>query len=148
MPKESFSHSSITPVTRDIAWRSLDLPATWEGIGGVDRIIDPVLDDHGRLHGFTFLTTIGGRSYRGTARANQRIEGRSMGWAISSSEVKGAITVELHDHEGGTLVDATIDLESVGVLSTMFFPVIAGALRSGMAGTVERFASGLGEPDM
>jgi hypothetical protein len=144
VPRDSFKHSSITPVARDLAWRSLDVPATWEGIGGVDRVVNAVIDDQGRLQGFTFITTIGGRSYRGTARAKERLEGRRMGWSINSSEVKGAITIDLSDHERGTLVEATIDLESVGVLSSLFFPVIAGALGSGLSGAVDSFAAGLG----
>jgi hypothetical protein len=117
---------------------------TWEGIAGVDRVFDPVIDDQGRLQGFSFSTAVGGRGYRGTARPHERVEGSRMAWDIESSEVRGVLTVDLAPESQGTGVTVTIDMESVGMLSTLFFGVIISALRNGLPGTVERFAATLG----
>ena len=144
MPKETFSHSAISKATRDQAWGALDRPTTWEGIGGVDRVVDPIIDEHGGLRGFSFETMIGGRPYRGTATPRQRVEGSTMSWAIDSSEVRGVTGVDLHDVEEGTLVTVTIEVETAGVLSALFFPVIVTAMKNALPEAVEEFAAGLG----
>jgi hypothetical protein len=144
VPRETFTHTSVASVPRETAWAALDRPSTWEGIGGVDRVVDPVVDEEGRLQRFGFLTEIAGRSYRGNATLARRVEGETVSWAIDSGEVRGSITVDLADRSGSTQVTATIELDSVGFLSSMFFPVITGAIRSGLAGTVDHFAAGLG----
>jgi carbon monoxide dehydrogenase subunit G len=143
MPRETLTHTATA--TADIAtvWRALDQPSTWEGIAGVDHVYDPVIDEDGRLRGFSFSTVVGGRSYRGKATPYERIEGSVMAWHIDSSEVKGILTVALADRGGETGVTVTIDMESVGMLSSLFFGVIISALRNGLPRTVEAFAAGL-----
>ncbi|MEX0864491.1 MAG: SRPBCC family protein [Acidimicrobiia bacterium] len=142
MPKETFSHSAISKATRDQAWAALDRPTTWEGIAGVDRVVDPIIDEHGRLRGFSFETMIGGRPYRGTATPLQRVEGSTMSWSIDSSEVLGVTGVDLHDVEEGTVVTVTIEVETAGVLSALLFPVIVASLRTSLPEVVETFVAG------
>ena len=141
MPKDTFSHSSKTSAARSEVWRALDWPSTWEGIGGVDRVIDPLIDDLGRLQGFTFETFVAGTKYLGEATPNAREEGRMMVLNIANSEIRGAIRVDLSDDGDGTLILVTIDVESAGMLSAMFFPVIARSIGNGLPRAIEEFAA-------
>ncbi|MCI0678625.1 MAG: hypothetical protein L0Z63_06250 [Actinobacteria bacterium] len=144
MPRETVAHTAMAPADIDTAWQALNRPSTWEGIAGVDRVFDPAIDDQGRLRGFSFSTSVGGRSHEGRATPHQRIEGSVMAWDIDSGEVMGVLTVGLRDQGGQTEVTVTIDMESVGMLSTLFFGVIVSALRNGLPDTVKGFAASLG----
>jgi hypothetical protein len=44
-----------------------------------------------------------------------------------------------------TTVTVTLHVESAGLLSAMFFPVIAGAIGKGLPGAVDGFVSGLAD---
>jgi len=45
--------------------------------------------------------------------------------------------------EGGTAITVTLEVRSAGLLSSMFFPVIATAIGNGLPKSVEEFAVGL-----
>jgi hypothetical protein len=124
----------------------LDKPATWESIGGIDRVIDPDIDDRGRLLGFTFDTEVGGKAYRGLATSSTRKEGRRMGWDIENSEIAGTIMVGLAPIERGTTLTVDLTVASKGLLSGMFFSVISKSIGSGLPRSVDAFAAGLSEP--
>ena len=124
-------------------WRALDDPAIWEGIGGVDRVYDPVIDDQGHLRGFSFDTLVGGRPYRGRATPRDRVEGITISWNIDSGEIRGVTSVDLEEEYGDTAVTVTVAFEVSGMLSTLFFPVISAAIGNGLPEAVERFAESL-----
>ena len=142
MPKETFSHTALTRAERAEVWKALDKPETWEGIGGVDKVIAPVIDNDGRLRGFSFETAVGGKIYLGKATPKAREESRLMAWNIENSEVRGVTTVQLSDDGPGTRVQVTLEVESVGMFASMFFPVIANAIGSGLPESVDAFAAG------
>jgi hypothetical protein len=141
VPRETFSHSSTTTASRSEVWSALDLPPTWEGIGGVDRVINPVIDDEGRLRGFAFETVVAGVKYLGQATQSTREEEREMVMNIANSEIRGAIRIDLSDASDGTLIQVTLDIESTGMLSAMFFPVIARSIGNGLPRAIEEFAA-------
>ena len=68
-----------------------------------------------------------------------------MAWNVENSEIRGVTTVELTDEGRGTRIHVTLNVESAGMLSSMFFPAIAGAIGTGLPKTVEDFAAGFGE---
>lgn len=128
----------------DEAWAALDRPLTWEAIGGVDRVYDPVVDAEGRLQGFSFDTRAGGKTYIGAATPHERVEGRKMAWRIETSEVHGVTSVELEPGDDWTRITVRLEVQSAGLLSSMFFPIIAGAIGNGLPRAVDEFAAGLG----
>jgi len=142
VPTETFSHTAVTRAARTEVWKALDKPETWEGIGGVDKIIAPVMDEDGRLRGFSFETAVAGKIYLGKATPKAREESRLMAWTIENSEMRGVTTVQLTDDGPGTRVTVTLEVESVGMFASMFFPVIANAIGSGLPHTVDAFAAG------
>lgn len=146
MPSQSFTHTSHADAAVATVWESLNLPATWEAIGGVDRVYDPIVDDNGDLRGFSFESVVGGLRYVGTARPRERKEGSLMSWDIVNRELRGVTRVELSPVDQGTSITVTIEMESVGIVSRMFFGVIATAVGSGLPKAVEGFASGLSRP--
>jgi hypothetical protein len=123
-------------------WAALDSPGTWEAIGGVDRVFDPKVDAEGRLQGFSFDTVAGGKKYVGTATPHERVEGERMAWDVETSEVRGVTSVSLDKRDSSTVVTVTLRVESVGLLSSMFFPLIAGAIGNGLPQAVDRFVAG------
>ena len=140
MPSQEFSHTARAQAPPSEVWTALDEPSTWESIGGVDRVYDPVIDEEGRLRGFKFETLVAGQVYRGAATPNARDEGTKMAWDIANSEITGTTTVELAPVADDTNLIVTVQVASRSFLAGMFFPVIAGALGSGLPQAVEGFA--------
>lgn len=141
MPSDSFFHSATAHAPISQIWATFDLPTTWENIGVVDRVFDPRFND-GKLSGFSFETVAAGKKYVGEAIAAGRLEGSVVGWKIRNQEVRGTIEVKLTEAGETTEIRVDLDLESIGLLSTMFFPVVAGAIRSGLPRAVDEFAAG------
>lgn len=144
MPSQIFIHETTTSAPLDEVWAALDRPETWEAVGGVDRVYDPTVDADGRLQGFSFDTRAGGKAYKGTATPHERIEGRKMAWRVENSEVRGVTSVEIKPGDDETRIAVRLEVQSAGVLSSMFFPIIAGAIGSGLPKAVDGFAAGLG----
>jgi hypothetical protein len=140
VPSQTFSHRALSTATVDEAWEKLDHPETWEAIGGVERVFDPEVDGEGRLRRFSFDTVAAGRKYVGEATPHRRVEGEVMAWDIENPEIRGTITVALRPVESGTEIQVTMEVHSVGFLSSMLFPVIATAIGSGLGNTVDEFA--------
>ena len=140
MPSQVFTHEATTEAPVDAVWDRLDQPDTWEAIGGVDRVFDPKVDNEGRLLGFSFDTHAAGRKYVGTASPHERVEGKRMAWRVQNSEVKGIASVTLNPRGSGSVITVTLRVESVGMLSSVLFPLIASAIGSGLANSVDSFA--------
>jgi carbon monoxide dehydrogenase subunit G len=144
VPSDSFRHSAIANVPIDVVWAALDNPETWESIGGIDRVVDPVIDELGRLVSFSFDTEVAGKAYRGSAIGIGREEGRRIGWRIENSEITGTIGVALTPNGQTTEVGVDLSVSSRGLLSGMFFSVISKTIGSGLPLSVDEFAAGFG----
>ncbi len=140
MPSQTFQHSSVAtaPVAR--VWAAMDDPKSWEAISGVDRVFDPLVDPEGHLQGFSFESVAAGKQYLGRARPAGREPQKMVAWDIETSEMRGRVVVGLSPMDGDTRVHVSLRVESVGMLSSVFFPVIASAIGEGFAGTVDEFA--------
>lgn len=145
MPTQSFTHTSRAAAGVDAVWSRLNEAATWEGIGGVDRVYDPIVDDNGDLRGFSFESVAAGTVYAGTARPRRREERRLISWDIQNSEIRGVTEVELSPAGPSTDITVRLEIESVGMMAAMFFPVIAGVLGNGLSKAVDEFTSGMSE---
>lgn len=121
-------------------WATMDDPNTWGGISGIDRVHDPRFAE-GKLVGFEFDTEVAGKAYRGTAAPDVRDEGRAIAWRIENSEIRGRVSVQLSAVANQTEITVDLDVESKGMMSRMFFPVIAGVVGSGLPRTVDEFAA-------
>jgi hypothetical protein len=146
VPGKTFQQSAIAEAPIARVWGALNNPKSWESVPGVDRIIESVIDTEGELQGFSFESEAAGRKYLGHATPAGREPEKMMAWDIETSEVRGRIVVSLRAEDRGTLVDVKLRMDSVGTLSSIFFPVIAVAVGDGFPRTVEDFARGLGKP--
>jgi hypothetical protein len=135
----TFQHAATTKTSVADVWSALDNPETWEAIPGVDRVIDPIIDPSGRLKGFSFESVVVGKRYLGQAVPAGREDERLMAWDIRTSEVEGRITVGLSPADTGTRVFVDLRVRGIGMLGSVFFPVIASAIGSGFTSTVEDF---------
>lgn len=140
MPSDSFTYTAHTTGDRPDIWNALQLPETWEGIAGVDRVYNPVIDAEDRLRGFDFDTRVAGKAYAGRAVPHARDEGSLIAWNIENSEVRGMIEVVLSDVDNGTEVSVSLDVSSKGLLSTMFFGAVSKTIGGGLPRTVEEMA--------
>ena len=111
----------------------------------MDRILESVVDQEGQLRGFSFESVAAGKNYLGRAIPAGREPEKMLAWDIETSEVRGRIVVSLVAADEGTRVDVTLRMESVGVLSSVFFPVIAAAIKDGFPRSVEEFAAHLSQ---
>ena len=146
MPSRSFQHTAIADAPIASVWGALNDPKSWESVPGVDRILESVIDQEGQLQSFSFETLAAGKRYLGRALPAGRELEKMMAWDIETSEIQGRIIVGLGVADEGTRVDVMLRLESVGVLSSVFFPVIASAIGDGFPKTVQDFARGLSQP--
>ena len=142
MPRETFSHTAIASAPIDDVWAALEHAQTWESIGGIDKVVDPIVNSEGQLMSFSFDSMVAGKPYRGKATSAGREEGRLMAWNIENSEITGVITVTLSDDRPNTAIATTLTVESKGLLASMFFSVIAKAIGNGLPRSVEEFAAG------
>jgi hypothetical protein len=143
VPSETFTHTATADAPVEVVWSALNQAATWEEIGGVDRVFDPRFDPEGRLRGFSFETVAAGRRYVGSAEPHERVEAQRMSWRVSNAEVRGLTIVDLAPAEERTLITVTLEVASAGFLSSVFFSVIAGTIGGGLPRAVEEFAAGL-----
>ena len=66
-----------------------------------------------------------------------------MTWNIETSEINGLLSVEIASSKTGSDLTVTLSVESRGMLSSMFFPVIADNIGSGFPKAVKEFAASL-----
>jgi hypothetical protein len=143
MPETSFHHRAVAPAGAASVWDRLQDPAVWAGVAGVDDTSQHRHRD-GLLEGFRFSTRIGGVSYRGSAQVVDSRPGQGMALAIRSSELTGSITVELEPAGDETALYVAMSMRPAGILGTVVFPVVAGAVQSGFADSVDRLALHMG----
>jgi hypothetical protein len=143
VPSTEFEHTAIAPVTREIAWRQLQKPETWQVLAGVDEVFDVHYAPDGLMTAYRFRATAASQVYEGTATTVEATSPSMMAVEIATSEVTGRITTNLADTGDGVAVSVTVALTSRGFLSTLFFPVVSQALSSGLPKQVDTFATRL-----
>ncbi len=143
MPTHTFTHTTVTSVPVDAAWFALQDPATWGAIGGVDEVYGARHADDGTLTGYRFRASAGGRTYEGIARTTLAEPHRVMVVEVDTPELDGTITVTLEAANPHTEIGVELTVSSKGMLATLFFPVVAGAIGSGFPRSVDDFAARL-----
>ncbi len=124
-------------------WDRLQVPATWEGISGVDSVFEPRHDESGQLVGFKFHSTAVGRQYEGTATPGSREHQTSLTWDIATSEIKGWVRVDLQPLDDRTRIDVSMHVESVSMMASFGFRFIAAAIANGFQETADHFAESM-----
>lgn len=138
----TYSHRARTTASPEAVWEALQDPDTWATVAGVDGTSNRS-NANGQLSAFDFSTSIGGMTYRGSARVAEAIPGRSMTLSIRSNELTGTVEVAFGDTDQGTELDVSMRISPNGLVGAMVFPVISSALRSGFPESVERLAASL-----
>lgn len=139
MPEAAFSHQATASAPPDTVWTRLQDPAVWAVVAGVDSTSDHVHQGKA-LTGFRFTTSIGGVGYQGEARVTTTHAGEAMTISIRSNEVTGEITVDLEASGAATKLAVEMRLRPAGLLGSVVFPIVTGAIRSGFEESVERLA--------
>jgi hypothetical protein len=140
---QTFTHAAPFDGTIPQAWEALQNAETWGSIGGVDSIHDAHHDPGGNLLSYSFAAIVGGKRYPGRAKVTLSEEPHRMVVDIDTSELSGTITVALAPAPASGTVEVNLTVRSKGLLAGLMFPLIAGAIGSGLGGNVEAFATGL-----
>lgn len=140
MPSETFEHAVSIDASRATAWAHLQEAETWEALAGIDRVHNVVHNDEGQLISYEFDAIAGGKRYPGVATVTERVNPDRMVLRIDSSEIDGNISTTLADDHPLEL-RVRLQLRSKGLLSTMFFPVVAASVGNGFPRQVDEFAA-------
>ncbi len=140
MPSAVFAHTIRIATPIEDVWAALQDPATWEQLGPVQEVWDPVHDPEGVLLGYRWSTRIGGREYRGSARTVDHRPPTCFVIDLEAGEMAGTITAELASDGEITDVAVSLEVHSRGMMSTLLFPAIHAAIASGFPQQVEDLA--------
>lgn len=119
------------------------MPATWELLGPIDEVSDPVHDDV-RLVSFRWRTRAAGRDIEGTAAATDASFPEHFRLTLDAGEIGGVLEATLAG-EDTTQLEVTLRISPKGPLATLFFPAVREVVGSGFVDHVEEFAASLGE---
>lgn len=139
MPQATFRHRVATSATPGDVWQHLQDPAVWAEVAGVDETSDHRHAD-GLLQGFAFTTQVAGVAYRGQAQVDDARPAESMLVAIRSNELAGSISVDIVPTGSTSTLDVTMTIRPAGIVGSMVFPLVSGAVESGFPDAVERLA--------
>ena len=143
MPSATFTHSVVTSASVDTAWKALQEPATWENIGPVASVSDPIYADDGTLTAFSWVADIGGKKYDGDAITTEYLVPENFELTLDTSEIAGDVVATLAPVDEGSEVTVEITFRTKGMLSAMFFPAIKSALASGYPQQIEDLVAGV-----
>ena len=142
MPRASFTHQVTVSRPADEIWDQLQVAETWSNIGPVEEVWDAEHSDEGHLERYRWSTTVGPRSYRGRANVIASEPGHLMRLDLDATEVVGTLTTRLAENgDSATHLEVTLEIESRGMLSTMFFPIVSETVGRGLPMQVEGFAA-------
>jgi hypothetical protein len=142
MPRASFTHHVTVPRSADEIWEQLQVAETWSNIGPVEDVWDAEHAEDGQLQRYRWSTTVGPRSYRGRAKVVASEPAHLMRLDLDATEVVGTLTTRLSQNgTDATQLEVTLEIESRGTLSTLFFPVVSDAVGRGLPRQVEEFAA-------
>ncbi len=143
VPSATFEHTAVAQATIAAAWQQLQDPDTWQGLAGVEEVFDVHHAPDGLMTAYRFRAVAASQVYEGTAKTVEAVNPSKMVVDIATSEVTGRITTRLSEADGGVAVNVAVSLRSKGFMSTLFFPVIAQAVGSGLPKQVDAFAARL-----
>ena len=132
MPSATFTETITIDADPDTVWERLQAPQIWAAVGPVQEVWDPEISNEGVLEKFQWSTNIGGKVYKGVGTATAHDRPVHYRLLLDTSEMSGEINVELSEgNPGGTHAVVAIEIRSKGIMSSMFFPAIKGAIGSG-----------------
>jgi hypothetical protein len=124
-------------------WEALQQAQTWAGIGPIEEVWDAEHAADGSLSFYRWSADAAGRRWEGTATTTEAARPEYMTMALETAEMRGTITVGVED-EGPSAVTVTLEAATTGLMASLFWGVISGAIERGLPRQVESFATRLG----
>ena len=145
MPSASFTHAADAAGTPEDVWDRLQRVDSWANIGPIDEVWDPTHDGDS-LQSYRWSATVGPTRYQGWAEVIESSRPHRMRLTLDAKEMVGELTTDISANgDGATRIIVTLAVESRGMLSTLFFPVVSEAVGNGLPKQVEAFADSLDE---
>jgi carbon monoxide dehydrogenase subunit G len=144
MPSATFTHTVTVAADATVIWRALQEAETWAGIGPIEEVWEAEHTPDGGLASYRWSADAAGRRWEGTAATTKADPLKAMVMALTTAEMRGTIAVTIAP-EAEDVSNITVDLqaEATGMLATLFWGVISGAIRSGLPKQVQRFGARL-----
>ena len=136
---DTFSHTVAIAASPSDVWTALQRAETWKNIGPIEEVWDAAHDDAGLLTGYRWSAHAAGRTWNGRARTTESEPEERFRLTLDSSEIHGAISVDIEVGE----ITVSMEAAPKGLLATMFWGTIRGALERGLPAQVEAFAAAL-----
>jgi carbon monoxide dehydrogenase subunit G len=141
---DTFSHSTALAVAPEVAWRALQDPHTWAAIAGVGDVRDTRYADDGTLAGYNFTVSAGIHTITGAATTVEVDPPALMRLDIHSAEMAGWVRAILSEGDATPPeLTVTLEMRPKGLLTTMFYPLIAQAVGREFPNQVQGFADRL-----
>ena len=144
MPSGTFSHAVHVDAPVDDVWDRLQSADTWAGLGPIDEVWDASHRDDGVIDGYRWAATAAGKRWEGTARTSEALDAERLTLSLRSSEMRGSLTTDLAANDDGTRMRVTMQVQTVGPLSSLFWGVVRTAIERGLPRQVEDFAREVG----
>jgi hypothetical protein len=145
MPSASFTHAADASGSPEEVWDRLQEVESWANIGPIEEVWDPV-HEGASLRGYRWSATVGPTKYNGTAKVVESARPGRIRLALDAKEMVGELTTDISANgDGAARISVTLAVESRGMLSTLFFPVVSEAVGNGLPKQVEAFAASLEE---
>src|SRR3990172_10830924 len=94
MPESTFTPTAHAGAPPAAIWIALQDAETWLGLGVMDSVSNPVVED-GRLTSFDWTAAAAGTRHRGRSRTIDAVPGQLMVLALDSAEVAADIALAL-----------------------------------------------------
>ncbi|MDH3425209.1 MAG: SRPBCC family protein [Acidimicrobiia bacterium] len=137
----TFTHSASISRPRAEVWTRLQIPATWELLGPIDKVSQPVVEN-GQLKSFHWRTRAAGRDINGTAHTSDYSPPEHFELALDAGEISGTLEALLSG-DGETDLSVTLQIRPKGPLATLFFAAVREVVGNGFADHVNEFALSL-----
>ena len=142
MPLATFRHNAAAQAPAPEVWEALQDAATWGSIGPIDEVFDATHEEDGTLTGFGFRTSAAGKTWDGTARRVAVEAGERVEFALTTSEIKARLSIDLTDTGDHADLAVRLEAEPAGMLATLFWGVVREAITSDFTRRVDQFAAG------
>ena len=137
----TFTHRVLIARPRSEVWTRLQVPATWELLGPIDEVSQPIVED-GQLKSFEWTTRAAGQEITGTAYTSDYSPPEHFELSLDAGRISGSLEALLKG-DGETDLEVRLRIRPQGPLATLFFPAVRDAVGSGFADHVEEFAESL-----
>jgi len=145
VPSSAFSHTVSVAASAGSAWRRMQQPEVWVGIGPIERVSEADVDDRGTLRGFRWDAVAAGRHWSGSARTTEASPGEAMRLSLRSAELSVELGAILTPEGTHCRLAVELTARPAGMMARLFWGLIDATIRDALAEQTAEFGRRLAE---